>query len=163
MATEIEHKYIVTDNTYMQGAVSSRYFSQGYLTTDKECVVRVRITENRAYLTIKGKNTEATRHEYEFEIERATAQAMLDTLCQLPTIEKTRYIYPYKNHTWEIDCFHGDNEGLIIAEIELTDENEQYEKPTFIGKNVTGIPRYYNSGLSQYPYKKWSEKEKAVE
>lgn len=160
MATEIEHKYKVTGNEYIQGAVSSTCFRQGYLTTQKECVVRVRIAGERAYLTIKGENKGASRAEYEIEIAQDMAQSMLDTMCQSPIIEKTRYIYPYKGHTWEIDHFLGDNEGLVIAEIELKSEEESYEKPPFLGQNVTGIARYYNSNLAIRPYSTWSDEEK---
>lgn len=160
MATEIEYKYLVTSNRYKHEAKASTLYKQGYLTTHKECVVRVRIAGDKAYLTIKGENHGATRAEYELPIEVEMAQSMLDTLCQSPIIEKTRYIYPYHGHTWEIDCFHGINEGLVIAEIELSNENEPYDLPPFIGKNVTGIARYYNSNLAQHPYNRWSEAEK---
>ena len=162
MATEIEHKYIVTDESYLQGYSRKTYFRQGYLTTQPTCVVRVRIADDTAYLTIKGKNNGASRPEYEFEIDVDKAQSMLDTLCTTPIVEKTRYLYPYKGHTWEIDRFAGDNEGLVIAEIELRDENEPYERPPFIGENVTGIARYYNSCLSEHPYSQWSDEEKEV-
>ena len=162
MATEIEHKYIVVNDSYLHGYSHKSYFRQGYLTTQPHCVVRVRITDTCAYLTIKGKNSGASRPEYEFEIDVDKAQSMLDTLCTTPIIEKTRYLYTHKGHTWEIDRFAGDNEGLVIAEIELNDENEAYELPPFVGKNVTGIARYYNSNLSQRPYSQWSEEEKDV-
>ena len=162
MATEIEHKYIVINESYLQAYSSKSYFRQGYLTTHPNCVVRVRITDNKAYLTIKGKNNGASRAEYEFEIDKEKAQSMLDTLCTTPIIEKTRYLCAYQGHTWEIDRFAGDNEGLVIAEIELNDEKEAYELPPFIGKNVTGIARYYNSNLSQHPYSQWSAEEKEL-
>ena len=160
MATEIEHKYIVINDSYLQGYSKKNYFKQGYLTTQPSCVVRVRIADTQAYLTIKGENKGASRPEYEFEIPSEQAQAMLDNLCSTPVIEKTRYIYEYQGHIWEIDHFAGDNEGLVMAEIELKDENEAYELPPFVGKNVTGIARYYNSCLSQHPYSQWSEEEK---
>ncbi len=162
MATEIEHKYRVTDDSYLQGCTASQYFKQGYLTTEKSCVVRVRIADERAYLTIKGENHGSTRAEYEIAIDTAMAQSLLDTLCHTPIIEKTRYIYPYDGHTWEIDRFHGENEGLVIAEIELQDENETYQCPSFIGDNVTHLPRYYNSCLAQRPYSAWSDEEKNI-
>lgn len=162
MATEIEHKYLVTNDEYINGATSSTYFRQGYLSTDKKCVVRVRIAGSKAYLTIKGENHGATRAEFEVELAPDMAQSMLDNLCQSPIIEKTRYIYPYKGYTWEVDHFHGENEGLTIAEIELSSETEAYEKPSFIGDNVTNIPLYYNSNLAQHPYSMWSEEEKSL-
>ena len=160
MATEIEHKYIVTNDSYLQGYRSSTYFRQGYLTTDKHCVVRVRIAGHRAYITIKGENRGVSRPEYEVEIDPEMAQSMLDTLCQSPVVEKTRYVYDYKGYIWEIDCFHGENEGLVMAEIELEHEDESYDLPPFVGRNVTGIERYYNSCLAQRPYSMWSEEEK---
>ena len=160
MATEIEHKYKVINDEYLNGYTSATYFRQGYLTTEKNCVVRVRIAGEQAYLTIKGKTAGSSRPEYELEITRDMAQSMLDTLCQSPIIEKTRYIYTFDNHKWEIDRFHGENEGLVIAEIELQSEDETYKPPPFVGENVTGIARYYNSCLAQHPYHEWDESDK---
>ncbi len=162
MATEIEHKYLVIGDEYKRAGCVSTLYRQGYLTTDKRCVVRVRIAGEKAYLTIKGENHGATRPEYEFAIDVEMAQSMIDTLCVPPIIEKTRYLYPYQGHTWEIDCFHGINEGLVIAEIELSDDNESYACPPFIGKEVTGIERYYNSNLIQHPYSLWSDTEREL-
>lgn len=160
MATEIEHKYIVTSDEFRDSCAEQHYFMQGYLTTDKRCVVRVRIVEDKAYLTIKGENRGATRPEYEIAIDVDMARSMLKDMCVTPIIEKTRYIYIYQGHRWEIDCFHGANEGLIIAEIELNSEEDNYKCPAFIGRNVTGIARYYNSNLAQRPYSMWSETER---
>ena len=160
MATEIEHKYLVINDSYMQGYSQRKYLRQGYLTTQPACTLRVRITDTQSYITIKGENKGASRAEYEFEIDTATAQSMLDTMCHTPIIEKHRYLYEYKGHRWEIDHFYGENEGLVVAEIELSDENETYELPPFVGRNVTGIARYYNSCLSQRPYTTWDDEEK---
>lgn len=160
MATEIEHKYIVVNDSYLQGYSKKVYYKQGYLTTTPSCTVRVRIADTQAYLTIKGENKGASRPEYEYAIPIEQAQSMLNTMCTTPIVEKTRYIYEHQGHTWEIDRFAGDNEGLVMAEIELNDEKESYELPPFVGKNVTGIARYYNSCLSQHPYSQWSEEEK---
>ncbi len=160
MATEIEHKYKVINNSFMHGYASATYFRQGYLSTDKSCIVRIRIAGKKAFLTIKGENKGCARPEFEISIDIITAQSMLDNLCHSPIIEKTRYLYPYAGHTWEIDLFHGENEGLVIAEIELHSENELYELPPFVGENVTGIPRYYNSCLAQHPYSAWDDEEK---
>lgn len=160
MATEIEYKYLVVNDEFKRIALSSTLYRQGYLSTHKECVVRVRIAGDKAYITIKGENRGATRPEYEVPIDVDMAQSMLDTLSQSPIIEKTRYICPYRGYTWEVDCFHGINDGLVIAEIELCDENETYPLPPFIGKNVTGIERYYNSNLALHPYTRWSDAEK---
>lgn len=162
MATEIEHKYLVTSDQYKREAHTATLYRQGYLTTHKECVVRVRIAGDKAFITIKGQNRGATRPEYEFPIDVAMAQSMLDTLCQSPIIEKTRYLCPYQGHTWEIDAFHGINQGLVIAEIELRDEDEPYDLPPYIGKCVTGIERYYNSNLALHPYSQWSNDEKEL-
>ncbi|MBR6757534.1 MAG: CYTH domain-containing protein [Bacteroidaceae bacterium] len=159
MATEIEHKYIVTSDEYRTGSIEQQRYIQGYLTTSKECVVRVRIAGERAVLTIKGENRGASRQEYEVDITIDMAQSMLHHMSITPIIDKTRYIYPYRGHRWEIDCFHGDNEGLVIAEIELQSEDVEYELPPFVGKNVTGIARYYNSNLAQRPFKQWSIEE----
>lgn len=160
MATEIEHKYIVINDDYKKAADTITYYKQGYLSTDKACVVRVRIAGEKAYITIKGENRGAARAEYEVSIDVAMAQAMLDTLCRTPIIEKTRYTYHYQGHMWEIDCFHGDNDGLVVAEIELSSEDEKYELPPFVGSNVTALPRYYNSCLAQRPYCQWSDEER---
>lgn len=162
MATEIEHKYLVVNDDYMQGYTSATYYRQGYLTTDKSCVVRVRIAGTKAYLTLKGINQGASRPEYELEISVEMAQSMLDTLCNTPIIEKTRYLYPCGGHMWEVDRFEGDNEGLVIAEIELLHENEVYECPSFIGRNVTHEARYYNACLTQHPFSQWSDAEKGL-
>ena len=160
MATEIEHKYKVLNDSYLVGYTSAQYFRQGYLTVEKDCVVRVRIVGKKAFLTIKGKNWGCSRVEYELPIDLMTAQSMLDNLCHTPIIEKTRYIYFYAGHKWEIDRFHGANEGLVVAEIELQSEEELYELPPFVGDNVTGIPRYYNSCLVEHPYSAWDDADK---
>lgn len=162
MATEIEHKYIVISNEYRAGSIEEKNFMQGYLTTAKECVVRLRIADGQACLTIKGENRGASRPEYEFAIDADIARNMLRDMSTTPIIEKTRYIYPYRGHRWEIDCFHGDNQGLVVAEIELQSEDEKYELPPFVGKNVTGEARYYNSNLALRPYSMWSEEERAT-
>lgn len=160
MGKEIEHKYLVINDQYITLHTSATHFKQGYLTTDKKCVVRVRIAGDKAYLTIKGESKGATRQEYEIEIDTVMAQSMLDTMCSTPIIEKTRYICPYQGHIWEVDRFEGCNEGLIIAEIELQDELEEYKLPPFVGTNVTTLPRYYNSCLSLRPYSTWEDAEK---
>ncbi len=146
MALEIEHKYLVKNDSYRQWAVASYQISQGYLCKHPERTVRVRIKGDKGYLTVKGKNHGASRCEYEYEISRADAENML-SICLSPILEKIRYIIPYEGHIWEVDEFAGHRAGLVTAEIELGSEDETYVKPDFIGENVTGDPAYYNSNL----------------
>lgn len=148
MAKEIEHKYLIVSNEYRLLATSSHIICQGYLSLDKERTVRVRTIDNRGFVTIKGKNKGALRQEFEYEIPVADAKDMLETLCLKPVIEKCRYIVVYEGEKWEVDEFKGALSGLVLAEIELPDVNHKYSIPKFIGKNVTGDPRYYNSVLS---------------
>ncbi len=159
MATEIERKYRVCSADYKQLATQCLYYKQGYICADDTRTVRVRIADHCAYLTIKGKTQGCSRQEYEYPIPVADANELLDTLCGSSVIEKHRYIYPHDGHTWEIDEFRGENEGLVVAEIELTSEDERFTLPHFIGQEVTGDPRYYNSNLSRHPYCLWKEKE----
>ncbi len=159
MATEIERKYRVNSTDYKQLATQCQYYKQGYIYADNTRSVRVRIADDCAYLTIKGATQGCSRQEFEYPIPVSDANEMLDTLCISSIIEKRRYIYPHKGHTWEIDEFQGENEGLIIAEIELASEDETFTLPHFIGQEVTGDPRYYNSNLSRHPYRHWEEKE----
>ncbi|HEX3029817.1 MAG TPA: CYTH domain-containing protein [Clostridia bacterium] len=155
MGKEIERKYLVKSTEYRQNAIGSKYM-QGYLSTNCESVVRVRICEERGYITIKSKAVGLTRSEYEYEIPYKDALELLQTLCIKPIIEKTRYRYPYAGHIWEIDEFYGENEGLTIAEAELKNENEELILPDWIGDEVTLDYRYQNSNLAKNPYKNWS-------
>ncbi|MGM9813005.1 MAG: CYTH domain-containing protein [Muribaculaceae bacterium] len=148
MAKEIEHKYLAISNEYQTMAKSRQIICQGYLSVDKERTVRVRTIDNRGFVTIKGENQGALRQEFEYEIPVADAKEMLDTLCLKPIIEKCRYIVMFEGEKWEVDEFKGALNGLILAEIELPDVNHKYSIPKFVGKNVTGDPRYYNSVLS---------------
>ena len=129
---------------------------QGFLNTHAERTVRIRIKDELAFLTIKGKsNTSGTsRFEWEKEIDVTDAELLLD-LCEEGILEKTRYEIPSGKHIYEVDEFYGANQGLIVAEIELNNENETFEKPDWIGKEVTGTIKYYNSQLSKHPYKNW--------
>ena len=158
MNREIERKFRVVDDLYKSGSTSCLY-KQGYLCTNKERTVRIRIAGDRAFITVKGTTTGCSRQEYEYPIPVVDAARMLDSLCQSGLIEKRRYLYPFAGHTWEIDEFMGDNEGLIVAEVELQSESEAVQLPPFISREVTGDPRYYNSCLAQNPYKNWEEKE----
>lgn len=147
MAKEIERKYLVEDDSYKSMAYSSSKIIQGYLSTRKESTVRIRIRDNHAYITIKGINSGVIRDEWEYEIPVADATEMLD-LCDGIVLDKTRYLVNYGDRLWEIDEFHGAHDGLVVAEIELGAENDTYPLPPFIGKEVTGDARYYNSVLS---------------
>ena len=154
MPKEIERKFLVTSEVFKSLGVK-HYIHQGFLSTDKERVVRIRIQDNKAFITIKGKTEEATRSEFEYVIPLEDAQFMLENLCEKPTIEKYRYIIPYAGFTWEVDEFHGENAGLVIAEIELQHENQEFQKPEWLGEEVTTDPRYYNANLVKHPYKSW--------
>lgn len=154
MPVEIEKKFLLAGNAWRQNAVGSHY-CQGYISTATGCTVRVRIAGNTGFLTIKGKGIGIVRPEFEYAIPVNDAREMLDSLCTGPLIEKMRYKVDYKGFTWEIDDFSGENEGLVIAEIELSREDEYFEKPPWIGREVTGDPRYFNARLVNNPFSKW--------
>ena len=153
---EIERKYLVTSEGFKSEAYKHYCIVQGFLNTDKERTVRVRIKGEQGFLTVKGKSSEdgLSRFEWEKEISKADAQALLK-LCKKDVIDKRRYEIKVSNHIFEVDEFFGDNEGLIIAEVELNSENEQFIKPGWLGDEVTGDKKYYNSQLSELPYKNW--------
>ena len=154
MGKEIERKFIVKDDTFQSLAKGTSY-RQGYLNSAKERVVRVRTIDDKGFLTIKVITTGATRLEYEYEVPLKDAEAMLNELCEKPLIEKNRYKIKYEGLIWEVDEFFGENQGLIFAEVELETEDQQIEKPKWIGEEVTGDPKYFNSNLIQNPYEIW--------
>ena len=154
MGKEIERKFLVKDDIFKTLAQGTSY-RQGYLNSQKERVVRVRTIDDKGFLTVKGITTGATRVEYEYEIPVKDAEAMLDELCEKPLIEKNRYKIKQGNFIWEVDEFFGENQGLICAEVELAREAQSYDKPEWIGEEVTGDPKYFNSNLIQNPYKNW--------
>jgi CYTH domain-containing protein len=154
MATEIERKFLVKSDEWRTLATGTIY-RQGYLSTKKGCTVRVRLVGERGYLTIKGLTQGFSRAEYEYPIPALDAIQMLDNLCEAPLIEKTRYKIEYAGLTWEVDEFAAENQGLIIAEVELTDENQIIELPDWIGKDVSDDPKYYNVNLAQHPISQW--------
>lgn len=156
MATEIERKFLVKGDEWRILATGTVY-RQGYLSTKKGCTVRVRLVGNQGYLTIKGLTQGFSRAEYEYPIPAEDAQEMLDNLCDRPLIEKTRYKIEYAGLIWEVDEFASENQGLILAEVELADENQIIELPDWIGKEVSDDPRYYNANLTQHPYSQWSD------
>lgn len=154
---EIERKFLVCGE-FKHLATSATRISQGYIASGNGRTVRVRIRGEKGYLTIKGPSDKKglARFEWEKEISLGEAEALMG-ICEPGIIHKTRYLVPAADgHTWEVDEFYGDNEGLIMAEVELRDENEPYDKPAFIGQEVTGDRRYYNSQLRQNPYTKWA-------
>jgi adenylate cyclase len=153
---EIERKFLVTSDSYKKGSFSKKRIIQGYLSSNPERTVRVRIKENKAYLTIKGASnaTGMSRFEWEKEIPVEEAENLL-LLCEKGVIDKTRFEVKVGNHTYEVDEFYGENEGLEMAEIELQSETELFEKPSWLGVEVTNDERYYNSYLSKNPYKNW--------
>lgn len=153
---EIERKFLLKSDAYKKAAASQERIVQGFLNTHAERTVRVRINGDFAYLTIKGRSNESgtSRFEWEKVISLVEAEALLQ-LCEEGIIEKTRYMVPKGQHIFEIDEFHGANQGLVIAEIELVDEDEAYEQPDWLGDEVTGDVKYYNSQLSKNPFKNW--------
>lgn len=155
MAREIERKFLVTGAGWKQLAPGIP-FRQGYLSTVKERTVRVRLEGERGVLTVKGLTRGVSRAEFEYEIPAGDAARMLDDLCERPLIEKTRYRIAAGRHTWEVDEFHGENDGLVIAEIELSSAEEPFERPEWLGREVSEDPRYFNSNLIAHPYRTWS-------
>lgn len=154
MAIEIERKFLVNGNGWRSLAVGFLY-RQGYIAKNPERTVRVRVVENTGYLTIKGLSIGLSRAEFEYIIPVEEAEQMLQDLCDRPLIEKTRYKINVGDLLWEVDEFEGENKGLILAEVELTDENQTIELPNWIGKEVSGDPRYYNSYLTKHPFSHW--------
>ena len=156
MAKEIERKFLVEGDAWRSLAKGTKY-RQGYLNSVKERTVRIRTVGDKAFLTVKGITVGATRVEYEYEIPMSDCNAMLDGLAERPIIEKTRYKIAFGGLTWEVDEFFGENAGLIVAEVELASEDQAFEKPAWIGQEVTPDPRYFNSNLIANPYSTWKK------
>ena len=155
MNIEIERKFLVCGE-YKSKAYSHINIEQGYFDSAPGRTIRVRIRDDKAYLTIKGPSNQAGLARYEFETEVSLEDGrQLMALCRPGRIDKTRWLIKNGKHTIEVDEFHGDNDGLVMAEIELGSEDEEYEKPDFLGKEVTGDRRYYNSHLMRFPYCLW--------
>ncbi|HBR02176.1 MAG TPA: adenylate cyclase [Ruminiclostridium sp.] len=155
MALEIERKFLIKDDGYKKNS-SKILYRQGYLESGGACVVRVRIAGEKAFLTVKGTSKGAVRQEFEYPIPFSDGQEMLK-LCEKPLIEKIRYTVFHGGMTWEIDEFLGENEGLVLAEIELLSPDQAFPKPGWLGEEVTGDPRYYNSNLIHEPFKSWPD------
>ena len=156
MGKEIERKFVI-DRAAWKALDGGVHFKQGYLNSQKERVVRVRIEGTIAKLTIKGATTGVTRSEFEYSIPVEDATALLDNLCEQPLIDKHRHKEVHYGKTWEIDVFHGLNEGLVVAEIELASEDEQFEKPSWVVEEVSSDARYFNSNLLKAPFSTWKK------
>jgi len=155
MAIEIERKFLV-HNTHFLKEQQGTEFKQGYLNREG-VTVRVRVAGEKAFLTIKGKTQGISRSEFEYPIPVNDAESMLATLCALPPIEKTRYLINHANKCWEVDVFHGVNQGLVVAEVELNSENEPLILPEWVGAEVSHEARYFNSQLASHPFCQWGQ------
>jgi len=151
---EIERKFLVRNSDWKIDASGERY-TQGYLSTDPDRVVRVRLAGDQAWLTIKNRAVDLVRAEFEYPIPKDDAVILLDQLCLGPLIDKTRYRISHAGHIWEVDEFHGENGGLVLAEIELARPDEPFERPVWLGDEVSGDPRYGNSSLIALPFSSW--------
>lgn len=156
MNIEIERKFLVSSKAFKTEAFNSYIIKQGFLNSDKERTVRIRLIKDKGYITIKGKSTANgfSRFEWEKEITTADAEALLQ-LCEKGFINKTRYEVKCGDHIFEVDEFYGENEGLVVAEVELKSEDETFKTPDWLGQEVTGEVKYYNSQLSNQPFKTW--------
>ncbi len=154
MGIEIERKFLVVRERW-RPSTPGLHIRQGYLTTNPDTTVRVRMAGERGVLTVKGPTQGLSRSEFEYEIPAADAREMLDTLCARPHIDKHRYIEVIDGHRWEIDVFHGDNEGLIVAELELPTADAVFSRPDWVGDDVSHDRRYFNSHLAKVPYRAW--------
>lgn len=155
MATEIERKFLLKNDGWKEYADEGTCYRQGYFSRPEKASIRVRTSPDKAFLNIKSAELGVRRLEYEYEIPKKDADEMLERLCEPPLIEKTRFHVSHADHVWEIDVFHGDNAGLVVAEIELSDENEGFDLPAWVGEEVSDDPRYYNVCLVKHPYKNW--------
>jgi adenylate cyclase len=157
MAIEIEHKFLLSNNNWREQIARSVKYRQGYLSSQATSSIRIRIIDDHAWLNIKSATIGTHRHEYEYEIPLHDANEIINMLCRKPIIEKTRHFVTHDGNTWEIDEFDGDNRGLIIAEIELSEIGKPFSKPHWLGEEVTHDLRYYNNNLAIHPYSEWPE------
>ncbi|MCK5432979.1 MAG: CYTH domain-containing protein [Gammaproteobacteria bacterium] len=157
MATEIERKFLVLNKDWREHISSQLHIVQGYLASNEFSSTRIRIQDDKANINIKSATLGITRTEFEYAIPVVDAQSMINELCIKPVIEKTRYTVKHMQHLWEIDVFSGENEGLIVAEVELSSSDEAFEKPSWIGEEVSNDTRYYNVCLVDNPYKTWTK------
>ena len=152
MATEIERKFLVSGDGWQ--STDPIYICQGYLNRDKHRTVRVRIAGDKAFLTVKGPTSQASRKEFEYSIPVADARQLLE-LCEEPLVEKNRHVVEHAGMLWEVDEFLGENDGLVVAEVELQSEEHPFDLPPWIGLEVTNDARYFNSNLSAHPFTRW--------
>jgi adenylate cyclase len=157
MAIEIEHKFLLANDDWRKHVVRSTQYRQGYLSSQPTSSIRVRISDERAWLNIKSATIGTHRHEFEYEIPMSDANEILTCLCTKPLVEKTRHFIVIEDNTWEIDEFTGANEGLIVAEIELSEIGQPFTKPSWLGLEVTHDLRYYNNNLARHPYSEWCQ------
>lgn len=155
MATEIERKFLLKNDSWRTEANEGSMIRQGYLAGTEKSSIRVRVSGEKANINIKSATLDVTRQEYEYAIPLSEANEILDTLCEGPLIEKTRYHVQHDDHVWEVDEFYGDNQGLVVAEIELNSADENFERPDWVGEEVSDDTRYYNVCLVKHPYKDW--------
>ena len=155
MATEIERKFLVRNDAWKKEVTAKAEYLQGYLSTERSCSIRVRVEKDKARLNIKSATLGVTRSEYDYPIPVSEANEILRELCIRPLLKKTRFHVPYGDHTWEIDVFEGDNRGLVVAEIELSEPDEAFARPDWLGEEVSDDPRYYNVCLIKHPYRDW--------
>lgn len=155
MAEEIERKFLVIDESWKKNVIRTVHIIQGYLANTDRGSMRVRISGDQASLNIKSMTLGISRTEYEYSLPLVDARDLIGNFCMLPVIEKQRHYVEVGGHTWEIDVFENENQGLVIAEIELTDPGETFKKPAWTGKEVSDDPRYYNVSLVLYPYQQW--------
>lgn len=157
MATEIERKFLVRDDSWRSSSSRRLEIVQGYLANTDRGSIRIRVSGDEANLNIKSMTLGVTRKEYDYSIPAGDAREMLEELCLKPLIEKTRYYVEYNGHIWEIDEFHGGNNGLVVAELEVENEDEAFDPPPWLGAEVSNDPRYYNVCLVEHPYSSWRE------
>jgi len=155
MPIEIERKFLLASDNWRNVVTKSLRIRQGYMGEIDKASVRIRVQGDKANINIKSATLSMRRMEYEYAIPLNEAEEMLDQLCKQPQVDKTRYIVEQGKHKWEIDEFYGNNEGLVVAEIELSDEDEAFDKPEWIGEEVTEDARYYNVNLIKFPFKDW--------
>lgn len=160
MGVEIERKFLVAGHEWNRAGTRT-LLRQGYLSTNSERLVRVRVAGEEAYLTIKGRTRGARRQEWEYAIPLAEANELLDGLCEKPLTEKYRYRVGYAGLVWEVDEFLGENAGLVVAEIELEEEDQAFVKPSWVAEEVTSDPRYFNSNLLKHPFSQWASRQGA--
>ncbi len=155
MATEIERKFLLLNDDWRDAVTETRDYRQGYMANTELCSIRIRLSADQAHINIKGATLSIERDEFDYSIPYADGVEMIDRYCLDALVEKRRHIVPYQGHRWEIDVFSGNNQGLVMAEIELAAVDEGFARPPWLGEEVSDDPRYYNVYLARHPYKDW--------